>query len=221
MKEKAEMKVKRFLGICLDGYPFIALFIFATLVGHWIALYWLSVPLGILTLWCIWFFRDPDRHIPEGENRVVCPADGKIIKIEEAPCPYLLEGNALKISVFMNVFNVHVNRMPLTGKIVGKQYHPGKFLGAYHDKASTDNEQTGVVVETNAMQKVLFVQIAGLLARRVVCRAQEGETLERGSRYGLIRFGSRVDVYLPLNTNVLVSLGQKVSAGSTILAELR
>lgn len=213
------MKVKKFLGICLDGYPFAAAFLAVALAGvffHWL---WLSIPFGIVTLWCLWFFRDPERHFAGAPHEIVCPADGKIIADQEVDYPYLLEGRARRISIFMNIFNVHVNRAPLDGKVLATEYHKGSFLGAFHEKASLENEQTGVLLDHGG-KKILFVQIAGLIARRVVCRTGQGDELKRGERFGLIRFGSRVDVYLPLTASVSVKLNDKVYAGRTKLGEI-
>lgn len=179
-----------------------------------------SIPLVILTIWCLWFFRDPDRSPDQMlEGGVLCPADGKIIQIREVDCPYLMEGKALRVCVFMNVFNVHVNRIPMDGEILDTQYHQGKFFGAYADKASLENEQMGVMMNASG-KKILFIQIAGLVARRIVCRLKSGEKVSQGQRFGLIRFGSRVDLYLPLHTQLLVKVGDKVHAGQTWIGQL-
>ncbi|MEZ4820013.1 MAG: phosphatidylserine decarboxylase family protein [Bdellovibrionota bacterium] len=214
------VKVKKILGICTDGLPFVAIFVGLTGFAFWMSAYWVAVPFLVLSLWCLWFFRDPDRVIPEGENIIASPADGKVIEIKEVPYPYLLEGQALKVSIFMNVFSVHVNRSPISGVVRGLKYFEGKFLGAFKEKASLENEQMGVVLEKDG-KSILFIQIAGLIARRIICRAVEGEKLEKGQRYGLIRFGSRVDVYLPLDTKIDVELGQQVYAGKSVIGELQ
>lgn len=213
-------KVKRILGVCLDGLPFFFIFLLATILTYFFAGQVYSIPLVILTIWCLWFFRDPDRSPDQMlEGGVLCPADGKIIQIREVDCPYLMEGKALRVCVFMNVFNVHVNRIPMDGEILDTQYHQGKFFGAYADKASLENEQMGVMMNASG-KKILFIQIAGLVARRIVCRLKSGEKVSQGQRFGLIRFGSRVDLYLPLHTQLLVKVGDKVHAGQTWIGQL-
>ncbi|MBI5192053.1 MAG: phosphatidylserine decarboxylase family protein [Nitrospirae bacterium] len=176
---------------------------------------------SLLFLFIVWFFRNPQRSIPTGKNLVVSPADGKIIVIKKGEVDRVLKKKMVKISIFMNVFNVHVNRIPCKGKIVDILYNPGKFVSANLDKASLENEQNAVVMETEKGEKVLFIQIAGLIARRIVCRLKTGQRVERGERFGLIRFGSRVDVYLPETADIKVSIGQKVKGGESILAALK
>lgn len=208
-------KVQRILGVCFDGLPFFFIFLAVTLAVYFFAGPVYSIPLIILSGWCLWFFRDPNRtpsHPLEGG--ILCPADGKIIQIREVDYPYLMNGKALRVCVFMNVFNVHVNRIVMDGVVEDLQYHPGKFLGAYAEKASLDNEQMGVVLNNNG-KKVLVVQIAGLIARRIVCRLKKGDAVTQGQRFGLIRFGSRVDIYLPTNARLQVKLGDIVQAGKT------
>ena len=165
------------------------------------------------------FFRDPARPIPTQPNAVLCPADGRIVAVETTHDPYA-NREALKISVFMNVFNVHSQRSPVDGAISKVEYFPGAYLNAAVDKASTENERNALVIETASGHTVTSVQIAGLIARRILCYVRSGEPLTRGQRYGFIRFGSRVDVYLPVGSRPRVSIGEKVSASSTILAEL-
>jgi phosphatidylserine decarboxylase len=205
-----------------EGPKFIAIFAAATLV---LFLAW--APLGVLGLiltgWCYQFFRDPVRITPQGEGLVISPADGLISLIEPAVPPAELGLGAAplqRVSVFMSVFDVHVNRAPVPGTITTIAYRPGKFLNATLDKASDENERNGFVVETAEGARVGFVQIAGLLARRILCEAAEGQAVERGERVGLIRFGSRVDVYLPHGTAPRVAVGQKMVAGETVLAVL-
>jgi phosphatidylserine decarboxylase len=212
---------KNFVPIHPEGYPFIGLFALAALI-----LFWLSRPLGwigvILTLWCMYFFRDPKRVTPVGNGLVVSPADGRISQIVLAPPPPELQlGTAAltRISIFMNVFDVHVNRAPVPGLIVKIAYTPGKFINADLDKASEDNERNGFVIRT-ASGPVGVVQIAGLIARRIVCFVKEGRDVVAGERIGLIRFGSRVDVYLPAGAKPLVSPGQTALAGETVIADL-
>ena len=182
-------------------------------------LWLLAFVLTLLVLWVAYFFRDPERTGPRGEDLVISPADGRVIDIREVDEPAFLQGKAIRISVFMNVFNVHVNRYPVTGKVAYVHYNPGKFLNAAADKASLENEQSSVGVQT-AKHRVLFRQIAGLIARRIVTYSREGDDAVQGERMGLIRFGSRVDVFVPVGSTVKVKLGEKPVAGTTVLAEL-
>ncbi len=205
-----------------EGYPFIGGFAFASLV-----LFWVWTPLGwigtVLTIWCALFFRDPVRITPVREGLVVSPADGVVSMIVTVvPPPELGLGPKplQRISVFMNVFNCHVNRAPVSGRIERIAYHPGKFLNAELDKASEDNERNALVIATPA-GSIGVVQIAGLIARRIVCFAREGQTMMAGERFGLIRFGSRLDVYLPDGAKPLVAQGQTAVAGETVLADFR
>lgn len=204
------------------GYPFIGIFLIAA-----IALYSWWIPAGllgfVLTAWCVYFFRDPDRVTPTDENLVISPADGVVQSIVDAVPPPELEMGELpltRVAVFMNVFNVHVNRVPITGKITGKHYRPGKFLNASLDKASIDNERMSLKVANEAGQEIAFVQIAGLVARRIICDVDVGNKMLAGQRFGLIRFGSRVDVYLPKGVTPKVCVGQMSIAGETVLADL-
>ena len=177
----------------------------------------------VLAFLC-YFFRDPERITPTREGLVICPADGVVQSVVHAVPPAELElGDAprLRIAVFMNVFNVHVNRVPITGKITAKGYRPGKFLNASLDKASIDNERMSLKITSEDGTEIGFVQIAGLVARRILCQVSEGDTLHAGQRFGLIRFGSRVDVYLPNGVESLVSVGQTTIAAETILADLK
>lgn len=178
-----------------------------------------ALPFILIAIFVLQFFRDPAREIPQDENAILSPADGKIIAIEQVNDPYQ-NVESLKISVFMNVFNVHSNRSPVDGEVVDVQYFAGKFLNADFDKASLENERNAVVVKMNNGYRITFVQVAGLIARRILCYTQVGNWLKRGERYGFIRFGSRVDLYLPLNAKPLVNIGQKVKATETILATL-
>jgi phosphatidylserine decarboxylase len=205
-----------------EGYPFIGGFAFASLV-----LFWVWTPLGwigtVLTVWCALFFRDPVRITPVREGLVVSPADGFVsMVVNVVPPPELGLGTMplQRISVFMSVFNCHVNRAPVSGRIERIAYHPGKFLNAELDKASEDNERNALVIATPA-GSIGVVQIAGLIARRIVCFAREGQTMMAGERFGLIRFGSRLDVYLPEGAKPLVAQGQTAVAGETVLADFR
>jgi phosphatidylserine decarboxylase len=205
-----------------EGYPFIAIAAVATLLlgSWWSALGWIG---AILTVWVCYFFRDPQRVTPVRDGLVVSPADGRVSLITTAVPPAELElpqEPMTRVSIFMNVFDCHVNRSPVSGRIRQILYTPGLFLNAELDKASEDNERNALVIETDNT-RIGVVQIAGLVARRIVPFVKEGDTLSVGERFGLIRFGSRVDVYLPLSTQVLVGLGQTAFAGETVLADLR
>ncbi|MCO6186555.1 phosphatidylserine decarboxylase [Rhizobium sp. L1K21] len=203
-----------------EGYPFVAAFFVGSLVLGWIwdPLFWVGL---ILTLWCAYFFRDPERVTPQDEDLVISPADGRVSSIVHITPPAELglgTETMLRISVFMNVFNCHVNRAPMRGRIRDIVYSEGAFLNAELDKASTDNERNSLVIET-AKGDIGVVQIAGLVARRIVCWSREAENLEAGERFGLIRFGSRLDVFLPEGAEPRVSVGQTAIAGETVLAE--
>jgi phosphatidylserine decarboxylase len=204
-----------------EGYPFVGGFALASLL-----LFWLAAPLGwlgvVATAWCAYFFRDPVRATPVREGLIVSPADGRISQIAMAPPPAELDLGVAprpRVSIFMSVFDVHVNRTPVTGQIERIAYRAGKFINAELDKASEENERNGIVIRTNA-GRIGIVQIAGLVARRIVCFVREGQTVNVGDRVGLIRFGSRVDVYLPEGTRPLVAEGQTAIAGETVLADL-
>lgn len=204
------------IGIAPEGYPFIFLSAFTALVFGVLG-WWIFAVLFLLFTWFAGhFFRDPERVVPTEKGVAVSPADGKVIKIKQTADPITGE-EVMCISIFMNVCNVHVNRSPVAGKITAIAYHPGKFLNAAWDKASTDNERCAYRLET-AEGAFTMVQIAGLIARRIVCRVREGEELLRGERFGLIRFGSRVDLYLPNSYAPSVNIGEKVAAGQSILA---
>ena len=211
-----------FVPINKAGWPFIFLFTAIT-----VALAFLWKPLGwvglILTIWCIYFFRDPPRVTPTKDHLVVSPADGSVLKIVKTVPPKEIElgNNPLNcISIFMNVFDVHVNRIPVAGKITRVAYNPGKFVNASLDKASEYNERQCIRITTNEGLEIGVIQIAGLIARRIKCDVSINEMVNIGERYGLIRFGSRVDVYLPSETNVLVAVGQIMVAGETVIADL-
>jgi len=202
-----------------EGWPFLAASVTAALAVGGLAGWGWSVPLWVWVVFVLQFFRDPARPIPGTGKSVLSPADGRIVAIEKTHDPYV-DRPALKVSVFMNVFNVHSNRSPVDGTVKGCWYHAGRFLNAALDKASLENERNAVWLRTPDGQDVTSVQVAGLIARRILCYVNVGDSLSRGSRYGFIRFGSRVDVYLPLETRVRVVIGEKVSASATILAEL-
>jgi phosphatidylserine decarboxylase len=205
-----------------EGYPFIGVFALVSLI-----LFWLWSPLGWLgtlaTIWCAYFFRDPPRVTPVREGLVVAPADGRVSQVTSALPPTDLDlGNSPlpRISIFMSVFDCHVNRSPVAGKIEKIVYHAGTFLNADLDKASVDNERNCLVI-TTAGARIAVVQIAGLVARRIVCFVRSGQSVGAGERFGMIRFGSRLDVYLPEGTLPLVAVGQTSIAGETVLADLR
>ena len=203
-----------------EGYIFIAIFAVITLVAGWIfdPLFWIGL---VLTIWCAYFFRDPVRVTPQDGGLVVSPADGTISAIGPAPPPPELglgPEPLLRVSIFMSVFDVHVNRAPIAGRITKIAYRPGIFLNADLDKASEDNERNGLVIDTSE-GRIGVVQIAGLIARRIVCFVSQGDNVDAGERIGLIRFGSRVDVYLPPGRGALVCVGQRAVGGETVFAD--
>jgi len=205
------------------GWPFIvAAFVIAVVLGFlWAPLFWLGF---LATAFCVYFFRDPPRVTPTREGLVVSPADGRLEMIGQAPPPPELEMGdepLTRVSVFLNVFDVHVNRVPLGGVVEGLSYRPGKFLNAALDKASEENERMSVKLESEDGRQIAFVQIAGLIARRIKCDLKLGNRVETGQVFGLIRFGSRMDVYLPQGVQPLVALGQRMVAGETVIADLQ
>jgi phosphatidylserine decarboxylase len=212
------------LKIHREGYPFIAIFaainLLAFLLSAWLG--WLLLP---VTVWCVAFFRDPDRKTPQEPGLIISPADGKLLPVVEAVPPAELGmGSAPRprLSIFMNVFNVHVNRNPVSGNVIARSYRPGKFFNASFDKASLHNERMSIRLrpegESGESRDLAMVQIAGLVARRIVCELVQGEGVRRGDRFGIIRFGSRVDIYLPPRTEILVASGITARAGETVLA---
>ncbi len=201
-----------------EGWPFIASSVLASVIVWALAGFWWSVPLWLVTLFVVQFFRDPPRPIPQDPLAVLSPADGRVIAIDHTFDTYAGR-DALRISVFMNVFNVHSNRAPVDGTVRNVRYFPGKFFNADLDKASEQNERNALVIDS-AGRIVTAVQVAGLIARRILCYVKTGDALTRGQRFGFIRFGSRVDVYLPLDAQPRVSIGDKVHASSSILADL-
>jgi phosphatidylserine decarboxylase len=205
--------------IAREGWPFLAGSVLLALAVGWLAGWGWSAPVWLWVLFVLQFFRDPGRAVPGDRRTVVAPADGRIVAVEKAEDPYL-KRSSTKVSVFMNVFNVHSNRAPVDGEVRQAWYDAGRFLNAALDKASVENERNALWLRADAGQDVTCVQIAGLIARRILCYVKAGDRLKRGDRFGFIRFGSRVDLYLPLEARVRVELGQKVSAGSTVVAEL-
>ena len=205
--------------IAVEGIPFvIVLLVAAVAAGTFFG--WWSIPLWLALVFVMQFFRDPPRVIPEGEGLVLCPADGRVIVVGEVPDPYRGGAKSLKLSIFMNVFNVHSQRSPVDGTIREVAYAKGLFVNAAFDKASSDNERNALVIRLDNGVEISCVQVAGLIARRILCYVKAGERLHRGQRYGFIRFGSRVDVYLPPGSTPKVAIGDKVKASSTVLAEL-
>ena len=205
--------------IAREGWPFLAIsFLASLLVFFFCGILW-SLPAWLITAFILQFFRDPPREVPEDPQAVLSPADGRIVAVEKVRDPYL-QRDALKISVFMNVFNVHSNRSPVDGTVKQRWYHAGSFLNAALDKASLENERNALWLQTRGGQDITCVQIAGLIARRILCYVDQGAGLERGQRYGFIRFGSRVDVYLPPDAEVKAALGDTVYATESILARL-
>jgi phosphatidylserine decarboxylase len=214
------------MNVAREGIPFILIaaalavgtFGLALMRRSW-PLWLLAFVLTIIALWVAWFFRDPERTGERGDALVVAPADGRIVMIADVDEPSFVHGNATRISIFMNIFNVHVNRYPVNGTVRYVHYNPGKFINAAADKASLDNEQMSVGLDSGG-RLVLVRQIAGAIARRIVTYSKEGDAARQGERFGLIRFGSRVDVFVPTNSKIRVKVGEKPVAGTTVLAEL-
>jgi len=211
---------KNRLPVAREGWPFILIPLAASALSVWIGWAWPAVLLAAAGFFSAWFFRDPERTAPEGGDAVVSPADGVVIKIMPTDENVFLKDRRLQISIFMSLFNVHVNRAPVSGAVEAVQYSPGRFLAANLDKASLENERNAVLIQAPSRDRLLVIQIAGLIARRIACWVKPGEAVVRGQRFGLIRFGSRLDVFLPLDTDVRVRLKQKVRAGETVLGYL-
>ncbi len=209
-----------------EGFPFIGIaaalavgaFALALARRSW-TLWLLAVVMTLLALWVAYFFRDPERAGERGAQLIIAPADGKVVMITEVDEPTFIHGRAVRVSIFMNVFNVHVNRYPVDGVVRYVHYNKGKFLNAAAEKSSLENEQSSVGIESGA-RRILVRQIAGLIARRIVTYSREGQAVKQGDRMGIIRFGSRVDIFIPTDSKLLVRLGALTSAGSTVLAEL-
>lgn len=205
--------------IAREGWPFLGVAVAAALLAGTFAGWEWSLPLWLAALFVLQFFRDPAREVPDDPHAVVSPADGRVVAVEKARDPWL-EREALKISVFMNVFNVHSNRSPVDGTVQKIWYHAGRFLNAALDKASLENERNALWLRTRSGADVTCVQVAGLIARRILCYVSAGAGLQRGERFGFIRFGSRVDVYLPLDAQAVAAIGDKVYAAESVLARL-
>lgn len=205
--------------IAREGWVHVAVAVAAAVAVTWIVgLAW-AVPLWLVVAFVLQFFRDPPRTIPAVRGAVICPADGRIVQVATVRDPWL-ERDALQISIFMNVFSVHVNRAPVAGEVRNRWYHPGQFLNAALDKASAENERNALWIHTTDGRDVVCVQVAGLIARRILCYVNPGDTIEAGQRYGFIRFGSRVDVLLPPDARPRARLGDWVSGGTDIIADL-
>jgi phosphatidylserine decarboxylase len=209
-----------------EGLIFLAIGVLLAAVALTAAVVWRSWPLWlvafvlmVLALWVAYFFRDPERSGERGGGLVIAPADGRVVMITEVDEPAFLHGRALRISIFMNVFNVHVNRYPVSGTVLFVHYNPGKFLNAATDKSSLENEQMSVGIESGSI-RVLVRQIAGLVARRIVTYSREGDVVEQGERMGIIRFGSRVDVFLPTSATPVAKVGDNTTAGASVIARL-
>ncbi|MCI5164742.1 MAG: phosphatidylserine decarboxylase family protein [Candidatus Electrothrix sp. GM3_4] len=212
--KKSEIPIAR------EGLPFILFCAFATLICA-VFSYTIAAFLGLVaTFFVTWFFRDPSRILPSDKNAIICPADGKVIAVKEMFDERFLQQDVVRLSIFMNVFNVHVNRVPFAGTVERILFKPGKFYSADKNQAALHNEHCAMIVTTESQQRYVAVQIAGFLARRIVCWAEPGDQLEGGHRYGLIRFGSRVDLYLPKGTEITVHVGEKVRAGETVLGKM-
>lgn len=205
--------------IAVEGYPFIIVAGFVTLVFALLSWKLIAFAAFCLTLFIAYFFRNPKRAIPEDENSVVAPADGVIIYLGQSREEHL-NAEMTKISIFMSVFNVHVNRSPISGRVIETFYTRGKFLDVRDERATFENERAGLVLESPLGTRIAVVQVAGLIARRIVCYLHKGDAVKRGERYGLIRFGSRLDVYLPRDTDLRVAVGDKTVAGETVLGYL-
>ena len=211
-----------------EGYKFVVIFAIITAI---LAIFSSKIGLIglVLTIWCVFFFRDPERIIPVDDNIIVSPADGKVIKVEfgvDAPKDIILDAKYKdvkwnKISVFLNVFNVHVNRIPLSGKIIKTSYKPGKFLSANVDEASEQNERNAILLQDEKGNDIIFVQVAGMVARRIISDVKEGQNVKIGDRYGIIRFGSRADMYFPENIEIKALLGQTMIGGETVIAKIK
>ncbi len=203
-----------------EGYPFLIISLGLTIIAYLIFPY-LAIPCGLLFCFVAYFFRDPERTPPAGKNSLVSPADGVVIEIQDLESNPFIHGSCKKIGIFMSPLNVHVNRAPTDGVVNAVTYRPGKYLIAKREKASADNERNAVVLQCDwKNEQIAFVQIAGFIARRIVCYVKPGDRLKKGQRFGMIRFGSRVDVYLPTHCDVSVKNGEIVKAGETVIAML-
>ena len=208
------------LSVAKAGYPLIFAGAFVTLIFALLGMTYVTIMGLVVTMGVCWFFRDPDRVVPNQPEAVVSPADGKVVSVGDADDTPFYRGRCKKISIFMSVFNVHVNRIPFSGSVKEVRYHPGKFFAANLDKASLQNEHNAVYLESEGAPALCVVQIAGLIARRIICKVQPGNEVLKGQRYGIICFGSRLDVYLPVDAKIEVAIGDKVRAGSSIIGRM-
>lgn len=206
--------------IAMEGYPFIGLSAFVTLIIAISGYSLLALPALAITIFVVYFFRDPERIGPVSDDALISPADGKVILIEKIIDDQYLLGQVYKVSIFMNVFNVHVNRVPVNGTVEKIVYTPGKFYSADSDRGAMHNEHCATLLRSASGQRLAFVQVAGLIARRIVCWLEVDDQVRRGQRFGLIRFGSRVDLYIPTQTQLEIAVGQKVRAGETVIGYL-
>ncbi len=213
------MSAGRYPLVAREGWVHIVLAVAAAAVVHFFAGGLWAAPLWILAVFVLQFFRDPPRAVPADPQAIVCPADGRVVAVGEIEDPYL-KRPAKRVSVFMNVFNVHSNRSPVAGKVMERWYHHGSFINAVLDKASAENERNALWIKTEEGVDIVVVQVAGLVARRILCYIQPGERVGQGQRYGFIRFGSRVDVYLPPDSRIDVALGDRVKGGRDVIAHL-
>jgi len=207
--------------IVKEGLPFFFVLLVGAIasgIGGW---HWLSIPLAVAALYTAYFFRNPERLPPVGSATVACPADGKVIFVGESKEVDFTDGLMKKVSIFMSLFDVHVNRVPVDGTVKNSKYHRGRFMAAFEDQASDENERSALLIETSRGEKIVVVQIAGLIARRIICYPAIGSFVLKGQRLGLIRFGSRCDLYLPMSSEILVKVGDKVLGGETIVAHLK
>jgi len=202
-----------------DGFFFIIPLALIAIVLIWLNITCAGIFFLIITLFVLWFFRNPNRTTPEDEKAVISPADGRVIKIEEVE-EEMLSGKVIKVSIFMNIFNVHVNRMPCAGTVKKIRYSKGKFFPASLDKASVFNERNSVLIKTADNKEILTIQIAGIIARRIVCWVKENTQIQKGERFGLIKFGSRLEVFMPPDSTVRVTVGDKVKAGESTIGYL-
>lgn len=206
--------------VAQEGYPFIGFSAFVTLILAILGYCYPALVMLLITTFVLSFFRDPERFIPEDDSVLISPADGKVIIVEQIEDNDFTCQQGQKISIFMNVFNVHVNRIPFSGKVEKILYKPGKFYSADSNRGALENEYCATIISTKQGKKIAFVQIAGLIARRIICWLEKGDDVIKGERFGLIRFGSRVDLYLPNESEIMVKVGDKVKAGETILARI-
>jgi phosphatidylserine decarboxylase len=207
--------------IAREGYPLIFTFGALTMIALALGCIWFGIGLAIVTLAVTGFFRDPERTIPQGDNLVVAPADGKVVSIAPSMDKGIFKDAATRISIFLSPLDVHINRTPLGGEVATVSYKPGSFMAAYKDDASERNEQNALTIVNGSGRRVGVVQVAGVVARRIVCRVRQGDRLARGERFGLIMFGSRTDTYLPQGCSVEVTEGQRVKGGETVIGRFQ